>query len=403
VDFLPGTTPGNINAVDPASVAAAAGYDAVVVYAGTDQSTATEGRDRTSLALPGAQAELISQVAAANPHTIVYLETLGQVDLSSFASGAPAIVWSSYNGQQKGAALADVLTGAVNPSGHLPFTWYANLNQLPTIGDYGIRPTATTLGRTYQYYTGDVTYPFGYGLSYTSFRYSDPRVDRTRVDADGEIRVIVGVANTGAVPGSDVVQLYVTTPDAPAALERPTKRLAGFQKVSLRPRETKWLTFTVKVADLAFFDQSGNRFQVDQGRYGLQLASSSADTDVRQQAFVTVTGTLHPIPAVVTAKPVMAGDAAQGIVQRVIFPVSSPIDPQLTVALSDESLAGYVTRGQSTPLPAGMRISYDSDHPDVVSAGPDGLRTRHSGVATVTMTVRYHGGVAKGSFVVLVQ
>jgi beta-glucosidase len=402
VDHLPGTVPGDINTVDSASVAAAAGYDAVIVYAGTDNTTGSEAKDRTSLDLPGAQASLISQVAAANPHTVVYLETLGQVDLAGFAGTVPAILWSSYNGQQKGAALADVLTGATNPSGHLPFSWYANLNQLPAIGDYGLRPTATTLGRTYQYFTGDVTYPFGYGLSYTTFRYADLRVDRSRVDADGEIRVSVDVTNTGARAGADVIQVYATTPDAPAALQRPKKRLAAFQKVSLQPHRTRRLTFTVKIADLAFFDQSANHFQVDQGRYGLQLGSSSADTDVQQQAFVIVTGTLHPTPAVVTAKPVMAGDAAQGIAQRVFFPAGSRIDPQLTVALRDETVIGYGTLGHSTPLPAGMRIRYDSDHPDVVSAGRAGLRTRHSGVATVTVTVSYRGGTARGSFVVLV-
>ena len=403
VDFLPGTVPGNINAVDPASVAAAAGYNAVIVYAGTDPSAASEGHDRTSLALPGAQAALISQVTAANPHTIVYLETAGQVDLSSLASSVPAILWSSYNGEQKGAALADVVTGAVNPSGHLPFTWYANANQLPPIGDYGIRPTATTLGRTYMYFTGGVTYPLGYGLSYTTFRYSRLSVDHTRVNANGDIRVSADVTNTGTRAGADVVQLYATTPDAPAALQRPQKRLEGFRKVELRPHETKRLTFTITVPDLAFFDESTNRFEVDQGRYGLQLASSSADADVQQQAFIKVTGTLKPTPAVVTAKPVVAHTAAQGIAQRVSFGAGSRIDPQLTVTLSDESLFGYVTRGQSTPLPSGMRISYASDHPDVVSAGPDGLYTRDSGAATITVTARYHGGTAKGTFVILVR
>lgn len=191
VDFLPGTQPGNLDAIDPASVAAAAGYDAVVVYAGTDATTAGEGRDRTSLALPGAQADLIREIAGANPHTVVYLETVGQVDVSGFAGGVPAMLWSSFNGQVKGQALADVVTGAVDPGGHLPFTWYADLNQLPSIDDYGIRPTTTTLGRTYQYFVGDVTYPFGYGGSYADFRYGadrGPRPGRRGRPGDGDGR-----------------------------------------------------------------------------------------------------------------------------------------------------------------------------------------------------------------------
>jgi beta-glucosidase len=403
VDFLPGTTPGNIGAVDADSVAAAAGYDAVVVYAGTDESTATEGRDRTTLALPGAQASLISQVAAANPNTVVYLETLGQVDLSGIADRVPAILWSSYNGQQKGVALADVVTGAVNPSGRLPFSWYADLGQLPAIGDYTIRPTATTAGRTYQYFTGDVAYPFGHGLSYTRFRYAHVRVDRTRVDANGDVRVGVDVTNTGRSTGAEVVQLYATTPDSPAALERPAKRLAGFRKLTLRPGETRRVAFDVRVADLAFFDEATDRFAVDRGRYGLQLATSGADGDVRAQASVTVTGALRPAPAVVTAKPVAPGDAAAGIAQRVVFPAGSRIDPRLTVSMSDESIAGYVTSGRSSPLPPGLRVRYDSDHPDVVSTRDGVLTATGGGVATVTARVRGNGGEASGTFVVVVR
>jgi beta-glucosidase len=403
VDFLPGTQAANFEAVDPASVAAAAGYDAVIVYAGTDAHTATEDTDRTSLALPGAQADLIRQVAAVNPHTVVYLETIGQVDVSGFAGAAPALLWSSYNGQVKGQALADVVTGAVSPSGHLPFTWYANENQLPDIGDYAIRPTATTLGRTYQYFTGDVSYPFGYGRSYTDFRYDGLTVDRDHVDADGQLTATATVTNTGSVPGDDVVQLYVTTPDAPAAAQRPRKRLVAFRKVSLAPGQATQVSFPVKVADLAFFDGTAGVYAVDAGRYGFQLASSAADADVWQQAFVTVSGALHPQPAVVTAKPVAIGDAAAGIAQRVIFPAGSRIDPQLTVALSDESLYGYVTKGAGRPLPPGMEVMYVSNRPQVVSVGPAGLVAHAPGVATVTATVRYGGGEATGSFVISVR
>jgi beta-glucosidase len=403
VDFLPGTQGTNHDTVDPASVAAAAGYDAVIVYVGTDEKTATEDTDRTSLALPGAQAGLISQVAAVNPHTVVYLETIGQMDLSGFAAGVPAMLWSSYNGQVKGQALADVVTGAVNPSGHLPFTWYADESQLPAIDDYNIRPTADTLGRTYQYFTGDVRYPFGYGRSYTDFRYSGLAVDRDQVDADGQVKVTATVTNTGSVKGDDVVQLYVTTPDAPAATQRPHKRLVAFHKVSLDPQQATQVSFTVDVTDLAFFDEKAGSYTVDSGRYGFQLASSAADADVRQQAFVTVSGALHPKPAVVTAKPVASGDAAAGIPQRLIFPAGSRIDPQLTVALSDESLYGYVTKGASRPLPQGMVVTYASNRPQVVSAGSDGLVAKGPGVATVTATVRYGGGEATGSFVVYVR
>ena len=407
VDYYPGVTGGTTGAtlttVDQASVAAAGQYNAVVVVAGTDASTGTEDHDRSTLALPGAQASMISQIEAANPNTIVYLETMGEVDTSPFQSTTPALLWSSYNGQRQGAALADVLLGHVNPSGHLPSTWYANESQIPAIGDYNIRPAATTDGRTYEYFTGNVSWPFGYGLSYTSFRYSHVSVDRTHADANGTVTVRTDVTNTGRVAGATVAQLYATTPDAPAALQRPAKRLEGFQKVFLNPGQTRRLTFTVKIPSLAFFDEAANRYQVDDGRYGLQVGTSSAD--IAQQAFIQVTGALKPVPSVVTVQPVMPGDAANGVAQRVFFPAGSTIVPQVTVSLSDQSLYGYVTKGQSIPLPRGMTVRYVSDHPDVVTVSHDGsaLRAVGPGPATVTVSVTYRGKTATGTFVIDVQ
>lgn len=403
VDFLPGTS-ADIQTIDADSVAKAAGYDAVIVYAGTDSKTAAEGTDRTTLALPGAQSTLINQVAAVNPNTVVYLETLGAVDVTSFAKNVSALLWSSYNGQRKGESLADVVLGAYNPSGRLPYTWYADVNQLPAIGDYTIRPTATDAGRTYEYFTGDVSYPFGYGLSYASFTYSDLNVDRKNVDANGSVRVTATVTNTSSVAGDEVAQLYATTPDASAALQRPIKRLQTFEKVSLKAHQSKRISFTVSVPNLAFFNQTANRYEVDLGRYGLQLSTSSADNAVQQQAFITVSGSLKPTPAVVTAKPVAAGDSTKGIAQRVFFPASTAIDPQLTVSLSDESIYGYITLGQNTKLPDGMSVRYTSNRPSVVTVKSGSqLRTVRSGVATITATVSYHGTKASGTFIIDVQ
>jgi beta-glucosidase len=404
VDFLPGVTGPGLGTVDQASVDAAAGYDAVIVYAGTDFTTAREDVDRTTLALPGAQAAMIDQVAAKNPDTVVYMETVGQVDVTAFEPHVAAMLWSSYNGQRKGESLADVLLGAYNPSGHLPFSWYADVSQLPAIGDYGIRPSGASLGRTYMYFKGQVSYPFGHGLSYDTFRYSHLEVDKRRVDANGTLHVTANVTNTGAVPGDAVAQLYVTTPDAPAALERPIKRLRGFDKVSLAPHQTKRVHFAVNVPDLAFFDQDQGRYVVDRGTYGIQLATSSADADVQRQTTVTVGGALRPEPSVVTAKPVAAGDAAQGIADRVFFSAGTVVDPQLTVAMSDDTLYGYITKDAGRSLPPGMTVRYRSNRPHVVSAGHAGvLRTVAPGVATVTVTVTYRGATASAPFVVDVR
>jgi len=407
VDFYPGVTGGTtaatLTTVDQASIDAAKNYDAVVVVAGTDNTTGTEGVDRSSLALPGAQAAMIQQVEAANPDTIVYLETMGEVDTSPFLSTTPALLWSSYNGQREGAALADVLLGKVSPSGHLPFTWYANESQIPATTDYNIRPTATTDGRTYMYFTGDASWPFGYGLSYVDFKYGHLSLDRTHLDANGSVTVGAAITNTSRVAGATVAQLYATTPGAAAALQRPAKRLESFQKVFLGPGQTRHVTFTVKVSDLAFFDETSNRYQLGDGQYGLQLGTSSSD--IAQQAIINVTGMLRPAPAAVTVQPVMPGDPASDVAQRAFFPAGSTIVPQVTVSLSDQSLYGYIAKGQSTALPNGMIVRYSSDHPDVVSVSRDGsvIRAVSAGPATITATVTYHGKSATGTFIVDVQ
>ena len=406
VDYLPGVlgTDAASLTLDPTSIAAAAGYNAVIVVAGTDDSTSAEDQDRDSLALPGAQAAMIRQVEATNPNTVVYLETVGEVDLSPFQNTTSALLWSSYNGEEQGNAIADVLVGKVDPSGRLPFSWYANESQIPDITDYNIRPTATTDGRTYEYFTGDLSYPFGYGLSYTKFAYSGIKVKQSHVTADDTITVTAKVTNTGTTAGSEVPQLYVTTPFEPASAQRPIKRLEAFQKVTLKPGESTTVTFPVKASALAFFDEASNKYVVDPGAYGLQVGSSSANADVRLTATVAITGTISETPSVVTAKPVETGDAVHGVAQRVMFDLdttNTTIDPQLTISMNDQSLYGYVTKGQSTPLPDGLTVSYSSDRTNVVQVSPQNtLKAVGAGIATVTVTVSYHGSAASTTFTV---
>ena len=408
VDFFSGftgnpTSAAQLTTIDPAAVSAAAGYDDVIVYAGTDDSTADEFTDRTDMALPGAQAQLINEVAAANPNTVAVLRAIGQVDIGTYRDNVPALLWSTYNGQREGESIADVLLGNYNPSGHLPFTWYQNASELPNLADYNIRPSSTSPGRTYMYFHGPISYPFGYGLSYTTFKDSNLEVSRSHLDANDGFRASVDVTNTGSVAGQQLVQLYVTEPDAPASLQRPVKRLEGFQQVSLDPGQTKTVTFTLSVPKLAFFDQGLNRYTVDDGRYGIQISSSAADGDVQLQRFVTVSGSLDPVLTTLTVKPRMQGDAARGIQSRLMYPENAFIVPKLTVSMSDESLYGYISAGEDTPFPRGMHFTFTSDHPNVVSASPDGgIRTRSNGVATITATATYHGARVSTQFVVRV-
>ncbi|RZS80038.1 beta-glucosidase [Motilibacter rhizosphaerae] len=402
VDFLPGVTGGtsasSLNTVDAASIAAAKGYDAVIVVAGTDGGTSAEDRDRTTIALPGAQSAMIQQAEAANPNTVVYLETVGEVAVGSFKDSTNALLWSSYNGERQGDAIADVLLGKVNPSGHLPFTWYADDSQLPSILDYTIRPTATNPGRTYQYFTGTPTYPFGYGLSYSTFDYEKIRVSNWSETPDGTITVHARVRNTSDVDGTEVAQLYVTTPNAPSSAERPTKRLLAFQRVTLQAGHGASVVFTVPASKLAFWDTAAGKYVVDPGHYGLEVGGNSAD--IAQTDSIDVHGTLTVKPAVLTAKPIQSGDVENQVAQRVFVDPGKTIDPQLTVSMTDQSIYGYITKGQSKPLPAGTTVTYSSNRPSVVGVQDGTLKALGTGIATVTATLKYHGASVSTTFTV---
>ena len=320
-------------------------------------TTGTEDRDRTSLALPGQQGQLISQVDAANPNTVAVMETIGPQDVTGFEPTTPAILWSSYNGMRKGESLADVLLGNYNPSGRTPETWYQSVDEIPSIYSYALRPVGPN-GRTYMYYNGPVSYPFGYGLSYTTFRFSHLQISKRTPTADDTIQVSVDVTNTGSRDGNEIVQMYVNTPNADPSLQRPIKRLEGFQKVFLAAGQTKTVTLPIKIADLAFYNEADKRFEVDQGEYGIQISTSSADSDIQAQDTINVSGKLTQKPSVLTAQPrISRADTARGISQRVMFPEDVEIDPGLTVAMNDDSLYGWIAPGQSKPLPPGTSLS----------------------------------------------
>jgi beta-glucosidase len=408
VDLLRGFTGTSTSAsnccatIDPAAVTAAADYDYVIVYTGIDSGVAAEDRDRTDITLTGQQGQLIAQVAAVNPNTVGVMQG-DPFDVSSFEPVTPALIWSSYNGQRQGEALADVLLGAYNPSGRTPETFYQSVSQLPPTSSYDIRPVGSD-GRTYMYFNGPVSYPFGYGLSYTTFGFSNLVIDNHAPTADDTINVRVNVTNTGSVDGNEIVQMYVNTPNAAPALERPIKRLEGFQKVFLTAGQTKTVAMPIKIADLAFFDEVAGRWAVDQGAYGIQISTSSADADIQVQGTINVTGTLTPKPSVLTAKPRIDGtDLARGISQRVLFPEGVVIDPGLTVAMNDDTLYGFIEPGQSKPFPVGTKFKFSSNRPSVVKVDPKGvIKTVSNGAATITATATYNGKSASTDFVVRV-
>jgi beta-glucosidase len=192
----------------------------------------------------------------------------------------PAIVEAWYPGQAGGNAIADVLFGDYNPAGRLPVTFYKSVSDLPPFEDYAMK------GRTYRYFTGTPLYPFGHGLSYTTFAYRNLRTTAQRVPASGTIGVSVDVTNSGAVAGDEVVQLYVSHPAS--RVSRPIKELRGYRRVTLNPGETRTVRFSVPVSSLAYWNEQSDRWVVETAPLELQVGASSAD--IRAERTIQVTG-----------------------------------------------------------------------------------------------------------------
>lgn len=391
---------------DDLDLEAIANADMAIYLAGTGRSSelmvAGENRDRSNMNFPSNQVDEIRQVIEANPNTIVAIQAVGTMNIGDFVDDAKAILFTSYNGQFQGQAMAEVLLGDHNANGRLSFTWYADESELRDILDYEIYPSETEYGRTYQYFKGNVLYPFGYGLSYTTFEYSNFKIDKKDLDANGEFQVSVDVTNTGDVKGKEVVQLYITTPDAPEELMRPIKRLRAFKNIELEPGEKKTVNLSVKVPDLAFFDEELGKYVVDNGRYGVQIGRSCEDIEFEE--FINVTGTLKHEVKVVTATATQEGDAEMDIPARVLFEKNKVVIPKVSVAMNDETLYGHIKKGESRDYPEGMTIQYSSNRPEIVSVDENGvIRTLKKGVATITATVTYEGVSKSDKFVVYVD
>jgi beta-glucosidase len=243
-------------------------------------SEGKEGVDRKSIELEPAQLNLIRRVKAANAKTVVVLVSSFPYAIGWVQENAPAILHLAHSSQEEGNALADVLFGDYSPAGRLAATWVKSLDDLPPMMDYDIRK-----GRTYMYFKGQPLYPFGFGLSYTSFEYSNLRLSEGSMNAAGEVTVSVDVRNTGPMAGDEVVQLYVKHPDS--AVERPIKELRGFERVALRAGETRTVKLPLKGADLTYWDAGKQSFVVEPGKVGIMVGGSSAD--VRLETTISVT------------------------------------------------------------------------------------------------------------------
>ena len=237
-------------------------------------SDGKEGIDRRAIDLQPAQEQLIKDVLQANPRTIVVLKASFPFAINWAQENVPAIVHMAHNSQEEGNALADVLFGDYNPAGRLVQTWVKSIDDLPPMMDYNIRNN-----RTYMYFKGQPLYPFGYGLSYTTFAYSNLRTSAAHLAKDGEVTVSVKVRNTGKREGQEVVQLYVK--HMGSRVDRPIKELKGFQRLALKAGETKTVQLTLKAKDLAYWDAAKKQWVVEDEKVNLMVGASSADVKLQ--------------------------------------------------------------------------------------------------------------------------
>ncbi|NMP11996.1 glycoside hydrolase family 3 protein [Paenibacillus polymyxa] len=271
------------------AIAAAQAADTAIVFVGNHPLiNGKEENDRPGLELAASQQRLIEEVYRVNPNTIVVLTGSYPFAIPWLQEHIPAIVYTSHAGQEHGTAIADVLCGDYAPAGRLNMTWVQNEDQLGDIRDYDI----IRGGRTYQYFEGEPLYPFGHGLTYSPFEYSDLHTDAHKdnvksmatLDAADTIQVWVDVTNRGEAAGEEVVQLYVRS--EASRVKRPLKTLCGFQRFRLEPGETRTVSFTVRVKDWAIWDVTRDCYCVESGEYTLLAGASSADIRLEHPVYV---------------------------------------------------------------------------------------------------------------------
>ncbi|MFV8376270.1 glycoside hydrolase family 3 C-terminal domain-containing protein [Flavobacterium sp. LB1P71] len=288
--------PVTIDQLDPAkleeAIEVAKNSDVAIVFAGSNRDYETEASDRRNLNLPFGQEELIKKIVAVNPKTIVVLIAGAPFDIEEIKNKTSALVWSWFNGSEGGNALADVILGTVNPSGKLPWTMPKNIMDSPahaTNSFSGDKTVSYAEGILVGYRWFDTKkieplYPFGYGLSYTTFAFDNARTDKKSYAANETITVSVTVKNTGKVDGKEVVQLYTSKSDS--KITRAAQELKGFQKVLVAAGNSQTITIQVPVKELAYYNVATKKWTVEPGNYTLKLGSSSRD--IKKEVVVTI-------------------------------------------------------------------------------------------------------------------
>jgi beta-glucosidase len=278
------------NAPDPAAIAAAKNADVLVAVVGITSRLEGEempidqpgflGGDRTSLDLPKPEEDLVQAVAATGKPLVVVLMNGSALGVNWEKEHANAIVEAWYSGEEGGAAIAETLSGKNNPAGRLPVTFYKDVHQLPHFEDYSMK------GRTYRYFGGEPLWPFGYGLSYTTFSYSNLTLPDAPIHAGDPLNASVTVTNTGKVAGDEVVQLYLKFPDVPGA---PNRALRGFERVHLQPGESQKVHFELKDRDLSMVSDAGEPI-IAEGKYSISIGGGQPNTGAPAAGTFQVTG-----------------------------------------------------------------------------------------------------------------
>jgi beta-glucosidase len=314
------------------AVALASRADVALVFVGLNGDWESEGHDRPDMELVGEQVALIEQVAAANPNTVVVLQTGSPISMP-WLDKVAGVLQAWYPGQECGHAIADVLFGAVTPSGKLPQTFPARLEDNPAYINYPGENGRVRYGEGifvgYRYYEKKRVaplFPFGFGLSYTSFAYANLGLSADTIAPGDQLTVSVDVTNTGQRAGQEIVQLYVR--DVAARVARPEKELKGFAKVALEAGETKTITLTIDQAALAFWDDAKHTWVAEAGAFEVLIGSSSQD--IRARAEFRLSGTAA-----------FGGPAKAPVALSVDQPVKQLLEDDRARAVLDAQLPGF--------------------------------------------------------------
>jgi len=269
------------------AITAAKNSDIAIVFAGTNANYESEGFDRKDLVLPNEQDDLIKRVAEANPNTIVVLTTGSPVLMDDWLNNVDGLIEAWFAGEQAGSAIVEVLLGETNPSGKLPMTFPKRWEDCSAFDSYK-KLDGTTIYEDgiyvgYRHFEKNnikPLFPFGFGLSYTTFKYNDLKLSSKDINQNDKLLVKLSIKNTGNVNGSEVIQLYIK--DIQSSIDRPAKELKGFKKVNLNPGEEKVVEFTIDQKALSFFDSKTKEWIAESGEFEILIGSSSQDIKLKE-------------------------------------------------------------------------------------------------------------------------